>query len=60
VKKLVLPLALCFLLTPALAFAGHYGISATEMVTSGIAAAASIGVAGYVILRRRRAGSHQS
>ena len=72
-RKLALTLALGFLLTPALAFADRDGdrdrswdddkddrISATEMVTSGFAAAGLIGVASYLVLRRRRAVSHQS
>lgn len=58
-RKLALGVALCFLLTPALSLADddgddRDGISATEMATTGLVAAGLIGVAGYLILRRRR------
>jgi MYXO-CTERM domain-containing protein len=67
-KKLALTLALGFLLTPVSAFAHHDRdwdddddrISATEMGTIGFTAAGLIGVAGYLVLRRRRAASSQS
>ena len=68
-KKLALTLALGFLLTPVSAFALRHPdgdgdaddrISASEMGTIGFTAAGLIGVAGYLVLRRRRAASSQS
>ena len=61
-KKLILVGALTLLVTPYLASAGedhdkddkpHRHLNATEFVTGGLAAAALLGVAGYVVLRRR-------
>jgi hypothetical protein len=62
-KKFVLVGALTLLVTPYLASAGedhdkddkkgHRHVNATEFVGAGLAAAAMIGVAGYIVLRRR-------
>jgi hypothetical protein len=63
-KKIVLISALTLLTTPFLASAHedhdnddrdrpHRKVNATEFASAGLAAAALIGVAGYVMLRRR-------
>jgi hypothetical protein len=56
-KKLLLTLMLGILLTPTFAFVKKdkpNGIRATEMVTSGFLLSGVIGVAGYLLLRRRK------
>jgi hypothetical protein len=62
-KRLLLTLMLGILLTPTLAFAKKPKpdqIRATEMVTSGFVASSLIGVAGYLVLRRRKSSNRQS
>jgi MYXO-CTERM domain-containing protein len=60
-RKLALLTLFTLLLIPGLAKAednnseDHRKVSATEMVTGGVAAAGLLGVAGYLFLRRRTA-----
>lgn len=59
-KRLTVLALFAVLFTPLLASAygggrDHKKISATELITSGFVAAGAIGVAGYLILRRRHA-----
>ena len=60
-NKRFLIVLLGMLLTPVFAFAKHHPreIRATEMATSGFAAAGLAGAAGYLILRRRKLGKRQ-